>query len=92
MKESSNLPFLARSGYRRRRLIEAVRVMPIVGVLLFLMPVLWASKEQDAETSGGWLYLFGAWFILIGLAALASRAIAKTDESDNATDSGSNDL
>ena len=56
------------------------------------MPVLWASKEQDAETSGGWLYLFGAWFILIGLATLASRAIAKTDESDNAADSGSNDL
>ena len=83
--------FLARASYRRRRLIDAARLLPVLGAFLFLLPVLWAPAEgmngtgRDTATDG--LYLFAAWAVLIVFAALMApglRADAPADDPDPA--------
>ena len=36
--------FLARHGYRRRRIMDAARVLPILGGFLFFLPLLWRGE------------------------------------------------
>ena len=80
MKEPAPLPFLARPGYRRRRLIEAIRLMPYAWVLAVLFPLLWPDSEGAPElTSHGAVYLFSAWALLILAAAAGVRALRRTD-------------
>lgn len=63
--------FLARHGYRRRRIMDAARVLPVIGAFLFLVPLLWSDGGGgDAHTGVGVVYLFTIWLGLI-LAAFA---------------------
>ena len=62
-------PFLARQGYRRRRLADAARVLPLAGAVAFALPLLGGAGRGTA-TAG--LYLFGVWAALI----LAARLLA----------------
>jgi hypothetical protein len=61
--------FLARAPYRRRRLRDAARLLPLLGTFLLLLPLLWAPDSRMALTSGDVVYFFSVWLILIGLAA-----------------------
>lgn len=68
--------FLARSGYRRRRLNDAARLVPVFGAFLILLPILWAPAETASrDTAQDGLYLFGVWAGLIGVAALLARGL-----------------
>ena len=58
--------FLERRNYLRRRLGDAAKLLPLLGVLLFLLPVLWS---ESATTAGGFVYLFTVWVLLIGVVA-----------------------
>ena len=68
--------FLERRSYRRRRMMDALRILPIVGVLLWLLPLFWPTPGDgpDGPTpiamSDAIIYVFGVWIALI-LAALA---------------------
>ncbi len=42
--------FLARHGYRRRRIMDAARVLPVLGAFLFFVPLLWTG-EGGGEAS-----------------------------------------
>lgn len=64
--------FLARETYRRRRLIDALRVLPVVAGLLFLVPMLGASN-----TAATGIYLFSAWIGVIAVSALLIRSLAR---------------
>ena len=70
--------FLARAVYRRRRLRDAARLVPLVGAFLLLLPMLW---RQEAGLGAGWdwLYLFAVWALLIGLAAALAPGLAAAD-------------
>ena len=68
--------FLARATYRRRRLIDALRVMPVTGALLFLVPMLGAGVMTRSTAWSG-VYLFGVWFLLILGAYLIVRNLAR---------------
>lgn len=68
--------FLERQSYRRRRLSDAARLMPVVGLVLLILPLLWADR---ATTSGGILYIFSVWAILIGATRLISRRLSDFD-------------
>lgn len=80
-------PFLERHSYRRRRLMDAARLVPILGVFLWSIPVLWSAAPTQA-TSQAILYLFGVWAVLIVLAALVSTRLrgsgAHPDEGSDA--------
>lgn len=65
----------ARRAYRRRRLADAVRIWPLVGMVLFLLPMLWRGDEGPVlQTAYGGLYLFAVWSgLILGAFTLARR-------------------
>lgn len=69
--------FLARATYRKRRLRDGARVLPLFGLVLFLLPLMWAAPSQ--QVGAHWLYLFLVWLGLIVLAAVISRALRESD-------------
>lgn len=69
--------FLARQSYRRRRMMDASRLLPLLGLFLFLLPILWRPAETPlADTAPAAVYLFGSWAGLIAAAFLLARALA----------------
>ena len=68
-------PFVERRTYRRRRLMDIARLLPVLGAMLFAVPLLWPDADPyPAPDSPGSLpmstavtYLFGVWAVLIGL-------------------------
>jgi peptidoglycan/LPS O-acetylase OafA/YrhL len=66
--------FLERENYRRRRLMDGARVLPVLGFVLILLPVLWTQGGQMG-TAGEAVYLFLLWLGLIIAAALLARPL-----------------
>ena len=63
--------FLERRGYRRRRLRDAVRLLPVLGLALWMVPLMWQTPETGAEPvamSDALSYVFGVWALLVALA------------------------
>lgn len=76
MSAQKNSIYLERRTYRRRRLQDAARLLPVLGVLLFLVPLLWATRtEEPASTASGGIYVFGIWAGLIVASAWLSRRL-----------------
>ena len=68
--------FLERRSYRQRRLVDAARLLPVLGAVLFGLPVLWPKGGgAGLPTSSAILYLFGVWGILVGLTLVISRRL-----------------
>ena len=67
--------FLQRQNYRQRRVRDAARYLPFVGVILWALPLSWANDLDGGPIgSAGLIYIFAVWVLLIVLAAfLASR-------------------
>ena len=67
--------FLERRSYRRRRMMDAARLLPIMGAALFMLPMIWRHPDESGgvSTSTAFVYLFGAWAGLILISALLSR-------------------
>lgn len=63
--------FLERQSYRRRRLTDAARLLPLAGAALFAVPLLWPTAEDAGSgiapmpTSVAIIYLFSIWAALI---------------------------
>ncbi|MDU8913732.1 hypothetical protein [Aestuariicoccus sp. MJ-SS9] len=69
--------FLERQSYRRRRLRDAARALPVLGMLLWLVPVIWPTGPGTGQGTGvtsssALIYIFGVWALLAGAAALLS--------------------
>lgn len=65
--------FLERQTYRRRRLGDLIKLLPVFGTLLFVIPVLWGSEDSPAKTSSVGLYLFAVWGgLVVALLVLSS--------------------
>ena len=73
--------FLARAVYRRRRMRDAARLLPMVGLLLVLLPGL----RQSGSASDA-IYLFVVWAVLIGGAAALAPGLSRA-EADTAPES-----
>ena len=63
--------------------MDVGRLMPFVGTLLFFLPVLWAGS---GTTSGGLIYLFSVWAVLIVGLFLISRPISRAEGNAEAQD------
>ncbi len=66
--------FLERRRYRLRRLMDALRLLPVVGVLLWMFPLLWPSQGaatiDRVPTSQALIYIFTVWIVLIVVSAV----------------------
>lgn len=70
--------FLERRTYRRRRLADAARLLPILGALLFLVPLLWpAGPGGPVATARGFVFVFAVWAGLIVVSAVLSRYLSQ---------------
>jgi hypothetical protein len=78
--------FLARAPYRRRRLRDAARLLPVFGMFLLLLPLLWAPEARMALSSGDVIYFFAVWLVLIGLAAAFAPGLRGGDGTDDEED------
>lgn len=78
--------FLARAPYRRRRLRDAARLLPVLGMFLLLLPLLWTPDAGVALRSGDVIYFFGVWFTLICLAAAFAPGLRGGDGTDDEED------
>ncbi len=74
--------FLAASSYRQKRIRDAARLLPVVGAILLLIPLLWTPSAEDGgvSSSGALLYAFGVWATLIFSAFLLSRILYSDKE------------
>lgn len=76
--------FLERRTYRRNRLQDAARLLPILGLMLIFAPIF--IRDTDAvpigeagPTMGAWLiYYTAVWIALIVVTGLISRALVRT--------------
>ena len=84
--------FLERGSYRRRRMIDALRLVAVLGAILWFIPVLWPDGSGDAVAampmSRALAYVFGAWLVLIVLAALLAWMTREKAGSDGDTGAG----
>ncbi|MCV6586382.1 MAG: hypothetical protein OIF47_12660 [Marinibacterium sp.] len=79
--------FLERRTYRRRRVLDAARVLPWIGSALLAAPMLWpvARPDTDGATmpmSHAMTFVFAAWFGLILLSAVLSVLLGRTGATD----------
>ena len=74
--------FLERRSYRRRRLWDAVRMLPFLGAVLWMVPLMWPRpdgvEEQGVTTSAALLYIFAVWVGLAFVARLLARGTSQT--------------
>lgn len=76
--------FLARHSYRVRRLRDAVRILPMLGAFLWLLPLLWepaSGAKRDLATDA--IYIFMIWFGLIILAAVLAQRLGDAPKGDD---------
>ncbi|GFE66736.1 hypothetical protein [Litoreibacter roseus] len=76
--------FLERGVYRRRRLIDAAKLLPFLAMALFLIPA-WLSSGNDGapgQTSAHLIYFFAAWLLLIAVALWLSHALHRSEGAD----------
>jgi hypothetical protein len=72
--------FLARRPYRRRRRMDAARVLPVFGLFLMMLPMLWepvAGAERRVAQDG--VYLFAVWAGLILCARILAGGLVDPD-------------
>lgn len=71
--------FLARAPYKRRRLRDAARLLPVLGALLLLLPLLWTPEVEVALRGADVVYFFLVWAGLILAAAVFAPGLRAGD-------------
>jgi len=72
----SKTVFLQRSSYRQRRLRDAARMMPVLGLVLWMLPLSWQSEAEGGNAgSSAALYIFGVWVLLIVATGVLARRV-----------------
>ena len=79
--------FVEERKYRRRRLGDAARLLPLGGAVLLTLPLLW-TRGDGSLIARETLYLFLVWAGLILCTALLSRALAATPRAEGAPPAG----
>ncbi|MBY6065920.1 hypothetical protein KUW17_04160 [Leisingera aquaemixtae] len=72
-----------RQTYRRRRLMDIARLLPVLGALLLALPLLWPEAASHPAGRGGVsmsaaiIYVFAVWTGLIGACFVFSLAVQR---------------
>ena len=69
--------FLERASFRRRRLGDAARVLPVLAAMLILVPVWWVPALVSFAAGAVWL--FGVWAVLIVAVWALHHALRRAD-------------
>lgn len=83
MAERGPSLFLERQSYRRRRLIDWIRVLPVLGLALWMLPLLWpVGEDASVSTASALIFIFVTWLVLVIVAALSARALRRIEAQD----------
>ncbi len=80
--------FLERQSYRRRRLMDAARLLPFLGAVMIALPLLWPDDSGGVEAvplSAAIFYVFACWLALIGMSVVfgfAARRLAAREQGE----------
>ncbi|MCC1491775.1 hypothetical protein [Cognatishimia sp. F0-27] len=74
--------FLERQTYRRRRLADGARALPVLGLLLWFLPMVWSAKENGVQATHALIYIFLIWTGLVALSAGVLLALRHTERQD----------
>ena len=84
--------FLERRSYRRRRLIDGARIVPILGAWLFMLPLLWPSvdghREDPHALSYALTYIFLIWMGLAIASGIFVLVLGRAEPEDERTEAG----
>ena len=84
--------FLARPSYRRRRLRDAARLLPVFGLLFLVLPLLWSAPGAGPRDTGGdVVYLFAIWALLVAFAAAFAPGLSASADQDAPEDDTAGD-
>jgi len=83
--------FVQRRTYRRRRLADSARLLPLFGAVLFMVPLLWQgggetpigdvqTPRDGSRTAWVMTYLFLVWLGLAVLSGVLSRYLISDAE------------
>ncbi|CAM3127341.1 hypothetical protein SAMN04488021_104109 [Paracoccus aminovorans] len=72
--------FLGRTAYRRRRLAEATRVVPVLFAVMALVPPIWLPQYFSHARGAVWLAL--SWALAIVATAALHRALGPPSAED----------
>ncbi len=79
MSEKRSPLFLERQGYRGRRLVDFLRILPVIGAFLWAVPLLWPSgPDSSVTTSEAIIYIFGVWFFMVLVSAVVSLYLRRS--------------
>lgn len=70
---------LARQSYRKHRIEDAARLLPLLGVILFLLPLMVGGEVGSIRLA----YVFTVWFLLILAAAILSFFLSRSLDQDS---------
>lgn len=92
--DTLNRVFLERRSYRQRRIIDAARILPIVGLLLWFVPLVWPNADSAGtiKTSTATLYIFAIWIGLIVLGAFLAWRMGPAEDASNAPNETGHDV
>lgn len=79
--------FLARTPYRRRRLRDAARLLPVIGAVLLVVPAMWSpagTGGRNLASDSVWFFL--VWAGLIAVAAAFAPGLSRPDDGPAAED------
>ena len=82
MSRDESVPLQEHRPYRHRRIVDAARLLPFIGLFLFVLPVLAAGGRDTVTTVGGAVYVFFIWGILIVASAALSLRFGPHDDGD----------
>ncbi|TNF64677.1 MAG: hypothetical protein EP307_02035 [Rhodobacteraceae bacterium] len=73
--------FLERETYRRRRVLDAARLLPVLGAALLALPLLWPQQGEAGALpmSLVTIYYFTVWALLILCVFIFGRTTRKWD-------------
>lgn len=80
--------FVPRQNYRQRRLRDAIRVLPALGLVLWLLPLAWAPGSVG--NGAALIHIFAVWAALVA-AALAVSLRLRPGAGDRAEDASDPD-
>lgn len=82
MAESRTPLYLAREGYRKRRLVDAQRILPVALFVLLVLPLLWGGEGTGRPVGDGLnavIHVFVVWAIGITAMVFLSIALRRRD-------------
>ncbi len=94
MPERLTTPFLARRAYRLRRMMDAARLLPVLGTLAVLIPVFSAGRHPQSPMwyGRGLVLLLSVWLAMVVAAWIIGQrlrpAIGTPDEPMGADEAG----